>query len=102
MIRLTEKWRREAVVHSALEGDLRREDLGLVARALEAYGKEGIEEVHLVVDGLLPSDPTVCKGLGRVEPEGMKLRLHSSRGFLRDLLASYGMEVSPLEEKAGG
>ena len=92
MIRLAEHQRRGAVVEGTLEGHLAQEDIAVLVQALARYQQEGVEELRLAVDGLLPLEPGACQALAQLlcRPG---LRLCAASGFVRTLLASYGLEV---------
>lgn len=93
MIRFTEQGRKGQVVEGKLEGQLEQEDLATLLQLLKVYEDQGIQEICLRVDELLPADPLSGKALGRLCQGAPRVRFCSASGFRRELLAGYGLEV---------
>lgn len=93
MIRLSELGRTEDGVRVRLEGALTAGGLQVLRASLSAYWGEGIRSVRLEGDGIVQVDRLAMRDWPAVLPDGLAVRLTTSRRSLFQLLSSYGVEV---------
>lgn len=93
MIRFTELERAQGVVRARVEGSLTAVALQVVREALARCRNDGASTVILEADGILLVDRLAMRDWAAILPEGLAVRLTTSRRSLLQLLSSYGVQI---------